>query len=208
MKLTKYYRTFLRDKLNKNNRARLKNHDFTIISSNCVGGVITHELGQRFDSPTVNLYFEPSDYLKFLKNFRHYIEDGILIENKQKSVERGYPVGILEDITLYFVHYESFEQAKEKWIERCKRIHWDNIYFLMTQRDGCSDKQVKEFDELPYQHKVIFTRKKFDDVGSSYFINNSLQDNGEVKDLCLYRGKFNGARIIDDFDYVKFLNKK
>lgn len=36
-------------------RSKLKNHDFTIISNTCVGGVITHYVGEQFRSPTVNL---------------------------------------------------------------------------------------------------------------------------------------------------------
>lgn len=45
MRISKYYRSFLRRKLNQQNRSRLKNEKFSIISSNCVGGIITHELG-------------------------------------------------------------------------------------------------------------------------------------------------------------------
>lgn len=48
MKISKYYRTILRLPLNLKNRKLLKNNEFTIISSNCVGGIIYHELGKQF----------------------------------------------------------------------------------------------------------------------------------------------------------------
>ena len=39
------------------NRRRLRNREFTILCNNCNAGVITHDLGQQFCSPTVNLFF-------------------------------------------------------------------------------------------------------------------------------------------------------
>ncbi len=74
VKISKYYRTFLRRKLNAENRKRLKNKNFTVLSNNCVGGVILHELGERFNSPTVNLFFKAEDYLKFLENLDYYLK--------------------------------------------------------------------------------------------------------------------------------------
>lgn len=208
MKASRCYRKFLRLRKNKRNCKRLKNHEFSLITSNCVGGVITHELGLRFDSPTVNLFFLPEDYLKFIGDLRHYIEECTLVQDTDKSLEKKYPVGRLEDILIHFVHYHSFDEAKYKWEQRCSRIHWNNLYFIMVERDGCSKEQVKRFDEMPYKHKVVFTKKMYPDIESAYCIKNSLQQNGEVKDLCLYNNKFTGERVIDKFDYVEFLNQK
>lgn len=73
MKLSKTYRALLRHKLNLKNRKQLTNHDFTLIASNCVCGIL-HELGLRFDTPTVNLWFESEDYIKFLENMSDYLQ--------------------------------------------------------------------------------------------------------------------------------------
>ena len=64
--LIKKYRQLLRKKIDQYNRDRLKydpDNPFSIISSNCVGGVISHDLGLRFESPTVNLFFYPDSFL-------------------------------------------------------------------------------------------------------------------------------------------------
>ena len=45
-----------RKKINKKYRSELKNKDFTIFSCNCTGGVLYHDLGMKFLSPTINLY--------------------------------------------------------------------------------------------------------------------------------------------------------
>lgn len=207
MKVSKYYRKLLRLKRNRRNRISLQNNCFSIISSNCVGGVITHELGMRFDSPTVNLFFYPEDYLKFIANLEHYIKECTLVPNIEMTIKKKYPVCSLDDILIYFVHYRNFDEAKHKWEARCDRIHWDRLYFIMVERDGCTKEQVRRFDEMPYRHKVVFTKKFYLDIESAYCIENSIQKNGEVMDLCLYNNKFTGDRVIDKFAYVEFLNQ-
>ena len=46
-------------------RKRLKNQDFTILCSNCIGGTIYHRLGLQFRSPTVNLWMHQRDFLQW-----------------------------------------------------------------------------------------------------------------------------------------------
>ena len=48
-------------------RKRLKNKKISILCNNCIGGIVSLELGLRFNSPTVNLYFENDDFFSFLK---------------------------------------------------------------------------------------------------------------------------------------------
>lgn len=199
------YRSILRRNIDRKNREKLDNKEFTIISSNCVGGIITHDLGKRFDSPTVNLFFYPADFLQFVKNLQHYILESELRYDEEKSRILNYPVGILDDITLYFVHFSTFQEAKEKWEKRSKRIHWDNLFFILVQQDGCTEEQVREFLELPYPHKVVFTENLIPEYSKAVYNKEWLID-GKVRNLCKYKGKNTGARWIDDFDYVKFLN--
>lgn len=208
LNLSRTYRDLLRKDLNKKNRERLCNKDFSIISSNCVGGVITHELGLKFLSPTINLYLFPKEYLKLIYNLQHYISCGEMTEDTSNSEKCGYPVGILEDIRLYFVHYSSFDEAKNKWYERCNRINWDNLYFIMVQRDGCTNEDLLKFDDFPSNHKVVFTSSNRNDIKSSFFIPGSVSEKGEVIDLNQYKNRFTGKRWLDDFDYVSFLNSR
>ena len=66
-------RLFLREKfINKPNRKKLKNKNPSIISSNCNGGFIYHDLNLKFFSPTINLFFYPKDYIKFIANLEYY----------------------------------------------------------------------------------------------------------------------------------------
>lgn len=105
------------------------------------------------------------------------------------------------------MHYDSFQDAKEKWIERCKRINRSNVYVIMTQSQEMCDEYVYRFDELPYNNKVILTEKEFKDIKSAYHVPMSRKKDG-IYDLCMYKSKFTGKRWLDDFNYVDFLNKR
>lgn len=207
-KIKKLYRSVLRMHLNYINRKRLNNNSFSLIAINCVGGVVSYELGLRFNSPTVNLWFSSSDYLIFLKNLKYYLCECEMKHDVEESKAHGYPVGILDDIRVYFQHYLTFEQAYEKWIERAKRVDFENLYIVMVQRDGCTEKNIKEFNELGFEHKVIFTSKEYPEFESAFHIHNSELGINEVKNLCEYQGKFTGKRILDGFDWVTFFNDK
>lgn len=44
----------------------------SIVSSNCIAGEIYNNLGLRFTSPTINLFFRERDFLKFILNIEKY----------------------------------------------------------------------------------------------------------------------------------------
>ena len=106
-----------------NYRHKLKNENFTIISNNCIAGVLYKDLNKKFNSPTINLYFSHNDYIKYCQNLNYYINKEL---EEQKS-NYLYPVGKLGDISVHFMHYDSFKEAKENWDKRCKRINMKNI---------------------------------------------------------------------------------
>ncbi len=189
--------------INLTNKKRLKQKNVSIIASNCVGAVISKELGMRFNSPTVNLFMMAPDFLKFVSNLKYYIDMDL---EQVDDALCNYPVGKLDDVIIHFLHYQTFEQAKEKWEERCKRVDYSNLYFIMSERDGCTYDIIKQFDALPYKNKVVFTAKEYPEIVCAVHIKNSELPSEEVGDLCAYMGKKGGKRVIDQYDYVSFLN--
>lgn len=204
-KLKKKIRELTRKPYDFFRRRKLNNKDFSIICSNCVGGVIYHNLGMRFMSPTVNLYMSSTDFVKFLKDLKYYLE----IQPDFVESDRTYPVCRIDDITLYCVHYLNENDFLEKWNERKNRINWNNLFVIMTQRDGCTYQDLKNFDELPYKNKIVFTYKEYPEFKSSYHIKNT-KEIFEGQECCLpltnYIGP-SGFRIIDKFDYIKWFNE-
>ena len=83
----------LRGSINAKNRARLTNSAPSVIASNCNGAFILHDLGLKFNSPFVNLYLEPRDFIRYLSNFEHYRQ----AELGFVSTDAPYPIGKLED---------------------------------------------------------------------------------------------------------------
>lgn len=183
-------------------RRKLKNPAPTIISSNCNGGIILHDLGLRFNTPTINLYFNSIDFLKFLSDLNGYLAEELV----EVECEFDYPAGRLGDITIYFMHYPSFGDAKTKWDERKKRIDMNNLFIMMTEKNGCAYEMLKEFDRLPYKNKVIFTHKLYPDISSAVYMKG-FENNDEVGILSDWKPGFWKRRYIDDFDYVSFLNR-
>jgi uncharacterized protein (DUF1919 family) len=207
MKIKKLYRNILRIRINNKNKKRLKNTDFSIISSNCLGGVIYHELHLQFKSPTINMYIEAKDFIKFCKNLEFYLKQELKYLNCD---EDGHPIVELYDIKLHCIHYKDFEEVKQCWNKRVKRVNLDNLFFIMRERDGCTYQDIIEFDKLPYKNKVIFVHKEMPEIKSAYYIKNTeVNDdpNNKIIGLTAYEGIYTGKRYIDEFDYVGFLNK-
>ena len=166
MKQTKF-NSFFREKINKKNIQKLKNTTFTLISNNCNAGFLYHDLGLKFRSPFINLWLKPDDFIKYLKNINHYMNQSLKFI---KEDDISYPVALLDDIKIYFMHYENEEIAREKWIERTKRIDLDNLFILFLDVESCTYQNLLDFEALPFKNKVFFTNKKHYDLKTAFFI--------------------------------------
>lgn len=141
----------------KRNKSLLKNTDFSIISQNCIGGVLYSDLGLKFLSPTINLYFSANDFVKFALNLRYYL--GLNLEMRWGE---EYPIGILGDISVHFMHYETCSEAKEAWERRKLRINYNKILVLSTDMDGFDENTYSLWKQIHYP-KILLSSKKWDD---------------------------------------------
>lgn len=124
----------------------------------------------------------------------------------QSESKKEYPVGCLGgDVRIYFQHYGSVDEAKQKWIERCKRINFDNIFVLFTDRDGCTYQNLGEFDSLPYENKIVFTNRSYPEINSAFHIRG-FEDQDTVGNCFGYLNRFSGVRYYDQFPYVSWFN--
>lgn len=155
-------------------RIGLKNRDFSIISNNCWGGVIYDKYALPYNTPTIGLWIPPKDYLKFLSDLEFYKEQDLVQINYTDShvadllIERkrngrydfdlaDLIIGRLYDIDIVFIHYNSFQSAKDKWNRRIKRINYDNLLVKMNDQNGCTEEDYKAFLRLPYKNKIFIT---------------------------------------------------
>ena len=187
--------------INRSLRRKLTNQGMTVISANCVGAFILHDLHQPFNSPFVNLYLSPQDFLRYLQNMDFYLTQALTFVQTEKS----YPVGKLADLEIHFMHYHSEQEANEKWQLRTSRMKLDNLFIMMTDRDGVTEKDIQLFDQLPFKNKVIFTHKPYPAFKSTYYIKGFEKQN-QVGDIFKFSG-WNGKKYYDQFDYVKWFNQ-
>ena len=194
---------YIRNKYSKHKLSKLKNKNFSLIANNCNGGLFLNMLGLRFNSPFVNLWIQPWDYIKMLESLNYYMscelsftqEDGIT-----------YPIGLLDNIKIYFMHYESEAEAKHKWEERSSRMNYDNLFIMFTYRHRCTEEHLIDFDNLNYKNKVILINKPCKKIKSAVYIKNFKKED-VVGDCIMYKNFFSYKRPIDNFNYIKWLNQ-
>lgn len=166
--LTKLYKRFLkyqRRRWVELCKRTIRNENFTIISSNCWGGSIYQVLEREYLTPTIGLFLYAPCFVKFAAQLKHYIELPLTFLETSKYDEANtvrkekswYPIAVIDDIEIHFLHYKSEHEAEIKWNRRKERINYNNLFFSMTDRDACSMEHIRLFNNLPYENKVCFT---------------------------------------------------
>lgn len=141
---------------------RISEPNFSIISSNCLGGRIYETLGRPYLTPTVGLYFYPKCFTKFVGNLRHYLSiTPRLVRHSRYVNDITYPVAELDDIEVHFLHYANGDEAIDKWLRRCERVNYANVFLTMTDRDGFSQSSAEAYDLAPFQNKVLFAAQQW-----------------------------------------------
>lgn len=170
---------------------KISSSNFTIISANCWGGSVYEDLKLQYLTPTVGLFFYAPCYIEFLKDLEAYMQASPEFINHSKYPEANqyrnqnyaYPIGLLnKKVEIHFLHYKTEQEALEKWERRKQRINWENLFIACTDRDRMTTELMKEFDQLPYAKKVIFTAKKYPDIKSAVQIK-AYKKQMEVGDL-------------------------
>jgi len=126
--------------------------DISIISMNCIGGVLYHDCRMQFLSPTINLFFTATDFIKFVNCLEYYLSLTPIV-----TMGDDYPIGRLDDIHVYFMHFDSVENALKKWEERKKRVKFDRIFVIMVEQNGFSESEYAGFLKIKYP-KLLFAK--------------------------------------------------
>src|SRR5690242_17800928 len=94
---------------------------WAIVSNNCWGSNLYQERQLQYNAPFVGLWLFPADYLRLLQNFRECV---IRPLDFYRGPDRpgDYPVGMLGDVQVNFMHYKTEQDAREKWERRVARL--------------------------------------------------------------------------------------
>lgn len=148
------------------NSFKLKQKDFSIITNNCLAGKLYHDFKMEFNSPIINLQMTPEDFVKFCENMQYYLlQDFVQVTDmneecyaKFRSVGGGeidFPVAQIGDLHLFLQHYKSYEDAKESWNRRSKRVNTERCYYILVSKEEHHLEALKKFSEIPLQKKLI-----------------------------------------------------
>ena len=203
----KYVWGYFKEREKKRVSAALKNKDFTIISSNCAGGVLYHDVDARFDSPTINMLIDKKEFCRFAANLPYYLDQELRFYKKEDC---NSPCAYLgegdQTITIEFTHYKTEEEARKKWEERKTRIHWDNLYIMTCDSDTTTLEDFKLLDTVKCKRKVVFLSKENSQIKDS-FVLHGLRKEPTAENMQIIRNRITGLRYWEtEFDYVEWLN--
>ncbi len=179
----------------------------SIITSSCIGGLISHNLGLPFCSPTVNLWMDNRDFVKFACDLKHYLSLELSFlppeEKEQTFPEGDFPIAKLDDLTVYCNHYHSDDEAKAAWNRRKERVDYENLY-LICDDNRLSDEEITALQQIPCKRMVLFTAKPRPQIPNSFWMKKyeklGYLENYNVRGL-------NGFREFERvFNYARWLN--
>ncbi len=180
---------YRRDKLAARMRKKREEKDISIISQNCIGGVFYHDMGMQFLSPTINLFFKCPDFMKFVLNLDYYLDLDL-----RMTWGEEYPVGYLDDVTIYFQHYETCSEAEKKWNERKIRINRDKIVVLCTDMEDFTNETYEQWKKILFP-KLLFSAIDRADPNEVFFPEYEKQ--GKVSDLIPDRKFYRDGKLMD-----------
>ena len=144
----------------------IRDRRFSLLASNCTGTLPYRFLDMPYTSPTVNLFFFAADYVEFVTRLDHYLAAPLEFARRSRHREGrathrahgDYPIGVLDDIEIHFMHYASRADARAKWTRRAARIDRERLVYSMTDRDGATPELMERFDALPGRRLLLSAR--------------------------------------------------
>ena len=176
--LKPYYHALVR-MMKWQRRIGLHCEDFSIISNNCTGGYVYQYYGISYKTPTEGVYFTTDDYLKLIANPRYYFTQKVTLIPPEYStlysIEKPFtfPVGKIDDIEIYFMHYPNPEEALSKWYRRSKRLNYSKVFCLLTENEFFKDEHIIRFNSIMKTNNskgICLTVKKYK-TGGEYVPN-------------------------------------
>lgn len=174
-------------KLKKLNR----DTEITIISNNCWGAHVYRFFGIPYNSPTIGLFMYAPDFIKFIYNIKEYVKKELVFIKHEDSIHHDElvkvggrnatcPIAKCGDIEIIFLHYNSPQEAKEKWERRVKRINWNNMLYKFSEMNNCTEKELIAFDKFPEKKKVVFVTRDYglqsQVIHKKFFMQDTILD--------------------------------
>lgn len=165
-------------------------------------GLIYHRLNKKFLSPTINLWMDQKDFLKMVSDLKYYMSLDLCFNYSVCD----YPVASIDGIKIHFNHYKSEDEALACWERRKNRISYDNLYVIMYDRDGISERDFDTLAKVNCKNKVILSSRRY----NNYDFIKTLQPNVGAThgELYLDTDSIGMREFEKQWDFVEWLNCK
>ncbi len=141
--------------------SKLKKNPVTIITDDCWGGYVYNYLDLEFSSPLINTLYNEDEYSRFIQEPLFYLQSELTMVREGDLRKGIWPIGRLGEsgkyVQVQFVHNVDFQEAKQQWDRRKKRINQDNIFVKMgfTISDESVKSYIDAFRNCKYK-KILF----------------------------------------------------
>lgn len=179
------------------NYKKLLKNPVTILSDDCWGGYAYHYLGLKFSSPCINILWDKAEFAKFIQNPVFYLGTELEMVRESNLKNNIYVIGRLGEkddyVQLQFTHNTSFQEAKEQWNRRKKRMNLNNLFIKMGFKaaEENKDSYINAFKQCRYK-KILFYSGEEDIEGKIY------------TDRFLWYNQI-AQRCVVDYDYTEYL---
>lgn len=142
----------------------IRKQNISIVSNNCWGGIIYHTLNLECISPFKNISFFSGDYLKILRDLKHYLGvDPVWTGKKEMDVNQNREVPMLEldDVLIKCNHDLDADKAIQNWKRRREKFNWNNILVEMYTEEPEVEEAFGEVTER-FEKRICFVPYKSD----------------------------------------------
>ena len=183
---------------------RLRNkRTFSILCSNCIGGIIYNRLGLKFESPTINLWIPYKDFYRLCERPKYYFDKRLLFID-DNSVD--YPVAMLDDIRINFNHSKTREEAANDWNRRKERLDINNLYIITYERMDITREDLIKLSKVKCKKLIVLTEKRDNiDLPFMKYIKRDAKGRPDAQ-VFLDKNIFGIRTFERKWDFVKWLN--
>ena len=167
---------------------RLRGQPFCLISNNCLGRRLYQILGRDYNTPFVGLFMMPECFTELVVHFEEYMSRDLQFvneskysnHNQQRKTGKRYPIGIIGNAEIHFLHYESEQEALEKWNRRKSRIDYKHLYYVMVANGPYDDAMLVQFAGTDAENKVCFSRDNELQLPTAVYVPSEDPDMGNL----------------------------
>ena len=171
--------------------------NFEIIANNCWGAEVYKDLGLAYNTPFIGLFVPSSCFVKLAARPQYWLQQPLsFMEISQYAYwnhfrlrEKNYPLALLgNEVEIHFLHYQSQEEASQKWQRRLQRMSFkpENLYIKFCDRDLLNQDDIQLFEKSSLPHKVFFSAKPYPGITSNVWLREFAGDEQVMDGKALY----------------------